>query len=140
MPLVLAGGGAMILKHSTVTFGVLVAAFAISALYQLYRATLMQVPEYDAFTTATGAAYLAFVGISTLVLTSRRWAVSALVLALLSLGVLWYYPVVVPAKIEAGAMGFVGWLEGSLYMGLLLVAGLVCVLNALGASLVPGRG
>ena len=64
----------MILKQSTVTFGVLAAAFAISALYQLYRAALMEVPEYDAFTPATGAAYLGFIGISALVLTDRRWA------------------------------------------------------------------
>jgi len=57
-----------------VAFGVLLAAFVISALYQLYRVTLMEVPEYDAFTVATGVAYLAFVGISALVLTGRRWA------------------------------------------------------------------
>jgi hypothetical protein len=40
---------ALILRRSTVAFGVLLAAFVISALYQLYRATLMEVPEYDAF-------------------------------------------------------------------------------------------
>ncbi len=133
---------ALILRQSTVAFSVLLAAFVISALYQLYRATLMEVPEYDAFTVATGAAYLAFVGISALVLTGRRWAwlvVLALVLALLSVGVFWYYPVVAAARIEAGAMGVVGWLEGSLYMGLLFVAGCVCVLNLLRARLVPDK-
>jgi len=127
----------MPLKQSTVTFGVLAAAFAISALYQLYRASLMEVPEYDAFTAATGAAYLAFVGISALVLTDRRWAwwaVSVLVLALLALGVFWYYPVVATARIESGAMCLVGWLEGSVYMGLLFVAGSIFVLNLLGAG------
>jgi hypothetical protein len=46
----------MTLKQSTVTFGVSATAFAISALYQLYRASLTEVPEYDAFTAATGAA------------------------------------------------------------------------------------
>jgi hypothetical protein len=129
----------MALKQSTVTFGVLLAAFAISALYQVYRATLMEIPEYDAFTPVTGAAYLSFIGISALVLTDRRWAwwvVSVLVLAMLSLGVLWYYPVVA----EAREMGFVDWLEGSVYMGLLFVAGFVCVLNVLGTRLVPERG
>jgi hypothetical protein len=102
----------------------------------------MEVPEYDAFTVATGAAYLVFVGISALVLTDRRWAwvvVLALVLALLSVGVFWYYPVVAAARIEAGAMGLIGWLEGSLYMGLLFVAGFVCVLILLGARLVPEK-
>jgi hypothetical protein len=48
--------------------------------------------------------------------------------------------VVVTARIEAGAMGLVGWLEGSAYMGLLFVAGSICILNLLGARLVPGRG
>jgi hypothetical protein len=36
-------------------------------------------------------------------------------------------------------MGLVGWLEGSVYMGLLFVAGSICILNLLGARLVPGR-
>jgi hypothetical protein len=124
----------LILKQSTVTFGVLAAAFAISALYQLYWAALMEVPEYDAFTPATGAAFLGFIGISALVLTDRRWAwwvVPALVL-----GVLWYYPVVATAR----EMGFVDWLEGSLYMGLLFVAGFVCTLKLLGARLLPEKG
>jgi hypothetical protein len=134
---------AMALKQSTATFYVLAAAFLISALYQLYRAMLMEVPEYDTFTLVTGAAYLTFIGISALVLTDRRWAwwvVSVLVLALLSLGVFWYYPVVAGARMEAGAMGPIGWLEGSVYMGLLFVAGFVCALNLLGARLVPGKG
>jgi hypothetical protein len=37
--------------------------------------------------------------------------------------------------IEAGAMGLVGWLEGSLYMGLLFVDEFICILNLLGARL-----
>ena len=118
------------------TFSVLAAAFAISALYQLYRAALMEVPEYDAFTPATGVAYLAFIGISALVLTDRRWAwwvVSALVLAL---GVLWYYPVVAAAR----EMGFVDWLEGSFYVGLIFVAGFVWTLKLLGARLLLEMG
>jgi hypothetical protein len=134
---------ALILRRSTVAFGVLLAAFVISALYQLYRAPLMEVPEYDAFAVTTGAAYLVFVGISALVLTGRRWAwlvVLALVLALLSVGVFWYYPVVAAARIEVGAMGVVGWLEGSLYMGLLFVAGFICILHLLDARLVPEKG
>ena len=133
----------MILKQNTLTLGVLAAAFAISALYQLYRATLMELPEYDAFTASTAVAYAAFVGVSALVLTDRRWAwgiVSALVFAMLSLSVLWYYPVVVPARIEAGAMGPVGWLEASVYLGLLFVAGFVCTLRLLGARLAPKKG
>jgi hypothetical protein len=39
----------MTLEQSTVTFGVLAAAFVFSALYQIYRTVLMEVPEYDAF-------------------------------------------------------------------------------------------
>jgi len=127
----------MNLKHNTVTFYALAAAFVASALYQAYRATRMEIPEYDAFTLMVGAFYLICVGVSALVLTDRRWAwlvVSVLVLALLSIGVFWYYPVVVPARIEAGAMGLIGWIEGSVYMGLLFVAGFVCALRLLGAG------
>jgi hypothetical protein len=128
----------MSLKHHIVAFWTLAAAFVISALYQLYRSALMEVPEYDAFTLTTGIVYAAFIGVSALVLTDRRWAwwiVSVLVVLLLLLGVFWYYPVVVPARIEAGAMGLVGWLEGSLYMGLLFVDEFICILNLLGARL-----
>jgi hypothetical protein len=128
----------MALKNHVVAFWTLAAAFVISALYQLYRSALMEVPEYDAFTLTTGIVYAAFIGVSALVLTGRRWAwwiVSVLVLLLVLLGVFWYYPVVVPARIEAGAMGLVGWLEGTIYMGLLFVAGFICVLNLLGARL-----
>ncbi len=32
-------------------------------------------------------------------------------------------------------MGLVGWLEGSIYMGLLFVAGFICILNLLGVQL-----
>jgi hypothetical protein len=133
----------MALKHHIVAFWTLAAAFVISAVYQLYRSALMEVPEYDAFTLTTGNVYAAFIGVSALVLTDRRWAwwiVSVLVLLLLSLGVFWYYPVVVPARIEAGAMGPVGWLEGTIYMGLLFVAGFICVLNLLGARLEGSEG
>ncbi len=57
-----------------------------------------------------------------------------LVLLLLSLGIIWYCPVVVSARIGARAMGPVGWLEGSIYTGLLFVAGFVCILNLLGTA------
>src|SRR5215203_7058200 len=130
----------MAVKHHIVAFWTLTAAFVISAFYQLYRSALMEVPEYDAFTPTTGIVYAAFIGVSALVLTDRRWAwwiVSVLVVLLLLLGVFWYYPVVVPARIEAGAMGQVGWLEGSVYMGLLFVGGFVCLLNLQGVRLVP---
>ena len=130
----------MSLKHHVVAFWTLAAAFVISALYQLYRSALMEVPQYDAFTLTTGIVYASLIGVSALVLTNRRWAwwvVSVLVLLLVLVGVFWYYPVVVPAQIEAGAMGLVGWLEGSVYMGLLFVAGFVCVLNLQGVRLVP---
>src|SRR5215212_10476778 len=100
----------------------------------------MEIPEYDAFRVTTGIVYAPFIGVSALVLTDRRWAwwvVSVLVLLLILVGIFWYYPVVVPARIEAGAMGVAGWLEGSIYMGLLFVAGFVCLLKLWGVRLVP---
>ena len=130
----------MVLKHHIMAFWTLAAAFVISAVYQLYRSVLMEVPRYDAFTLSTGTIYASLIGVSALVLTDRRWAwwvVSALVIVLLLVGVFWYYPVVVPARMEAGAMGPIGWLEGSVYMGLLFVAGFVCLLKLGGVRLVP---
>jgi hypothetical protein len=130
----------MVLRHHIVAFWTLVLAFVISAVYQLYRSAFMEIPRYDAFTPTTGAAYACLIGVSALVLTDKRWAwwvVSVLVLLLILVGVFWYYPVVVPARIQAGAMGSAGWLEGSAYMGLLFVGGFVCLLKLRGVRLVP---
>jgi hypothetical protein len=131
----------MVLRHHIVAFWTLAVALVISAVYQLYRSAFMEIPRYDAFTPTTGLVYASLIGISALVLTDRRWAwwvVCVLVVLLVLVGVFWYYPVVVPARIEAGAMGLVGWLEGSVYMGLLFVAGFVCLLKLGGVRLVPG--
>jgi len=132
----------MILKQNTLTFGVLVAAFAVSALYQAYRAMLNEVPEYDAFTPMTGVVYLAFAGISALVMTDRCWAwwvVPVFVITLLALGTFWYHPTFTMGRMESGVMGLVGWLESTVYVGLLFVAGFVCTMHLLGVRLVPGN-
>jgi hypothetical protein len=129
----------MAIRQDRLTFVALVVAFGFSALYQLYRSMLLEVPRYDAFTLTMGSAYLVLVGISALILTNRRWAwwtVSGLVILLLAVGVFWYYPVVATARMEAGSMGLLGWLEGTVYTGLLFVAGFICALNLLGARLV----
>lgn len=121
-------------EQSTLTFGVLAVAFAVSILYQLYRATLMEIPEYDAFTLTTGIGYALCIGVCALVLTDRLWAwwiVSALVLFLVAIGLFYYFPVVTTAR----DMGFVDWLEGLVFVGLLFVAGFVCALRLLGVSL-----
>ena len=133
----------MILKQNTLTFGILAAAFVCSALYQLFRSMLMEVPKHDAFTVTTGIAYAVFVVISALVLTDRRWAwwvVLVFVFALLALGTLWYHPVVTVTRIEAGTFATLGWVEDSIYVGLLFVAGFLCVLRLLDARLVSGKG
>ena len=130
----------MILKQNTLTFGVLTAAFAVSALYQAYRAMLNEIPEYDAFTPMTGVVYLAFVGISAVVMTDRCWAwwvVSVFVIPLLALGTFWYHPTFTMGRMESGVMGLVGWLESTVYVGLLFVAGFVCTMHLLGVRLVP---
>ena len=125
------------LRQSTAAFGILASAFAISALYQAYRGTIMEIPD-DAFTPTTVLIYAALVGVSALVLTDKRWAwglASALVLFFLALGPFYYYPVVATAR----TMGPIDWLEGSVFMGLLTVAGFVCALRLLGARLVPTK-
>ena len=65
--------------------------------------------------------------------TARRWAwwvVPVSVLLLLSLGPFYYYPVAATAR----EMGPLDWLEGSVCMGLLLVAGFVCLLRRVRAA------
>jgi hypothetical protein len=132
----------MILKQNTLTFGVQTAAFDVSALYQAYRAMLNEVPEYDAFAPMTGVVYLAFIGISALVMTDRCWAwwvVSVFVTTLLALGTLWYHPTFTMGRMESGVVGLVGWLESAVYVGLLFVVGFVCTMHLLGVRLVPGN-
>lgn len=133
----------MIRNQNTLTFGILAAAFVCSALYQLFRSMLMEVPKYDAFTVTTGITYAVFVGISALVLTGRLWAhwvVLVFVLVLLALGTLWYHPVVTVTRIEAGTFATLGWVEDSVYVGLLFVAGFLCVLRLLDVRLVSAKG
>lgn len=126
------------IRRNVTAFYVLASAFVISAVYQIYRASLMEIPEIDAFTPTMGVFYLACIGVSALVLTDRRWAwwvVSILIVVLLAVGVLYYYPVVA----EAREMGFIDWLEGSVYMELLFVAGFVCALEILGVDFAPSE-
>src|SRR3712207_1449087 len=130
----------MVLRHHIVAFRTLAAALVISAVYQLYRSAFMEIPEYDSFTLTTAVVYASLIGVSSLVLTDKSWAwgvVTVLVVLLVLISVLWYYPVVVPARIEAGAMGLVGWLEGTVYVGLLFVPGVVCLLKMGDVRLVP---
>jgi hypothetical protein len=42
-------------------------------------------------------------------------------------------------RMESGVMGLVGWLESTVYVGLLFVAGIVCTMHLLGVRLVPGN-
>ena len=130
----------MVIRHHIVAFRTLAAALVISAVYQLYRSAFMEVPRYDSFTLTTAVVYASLIGVSSLVLSDRSWAwgvVTVLVVLLVLISVLWYYPVVVPARIEAGAMGLVGWLEGTVYVGLLFVGGFVCLLKLGDVRLVP---
>ena len=103
------------------------AALAVSPIYQAYRAMLDEI-SYDAYTPMIGVLYLAFVGISALVLTERRWAwwtILIFVITLLALGTFWYQPTVTTGRVEAGVMGPIGWVESTVYLGLLFVARLV---------------
>lgn len=129
--------GRRVLSRSTATFGVLASAFAISALYQAYRATIMEIPE-DAFTVTSGVVYTALIGISALLLTCRRWAwwlVSTVVFFFLLLGPFYYFPEVATVR----DMGLIDWTEATVFMGLLSIAAFICTLELLGVRLVAGE-
>jgi hypothetical protein len=120
-----------------VAFGSLACAFTISALYQAYRAMLMEIPE-DAFTLTTGLSYAAMAGLATLVLTGKRWAwwsTSVLVLSLLGIATFFYFPDVATVR----DMGPIDWLESTLYLALISVAGFVCALKLSGIRLVSSN-
>ena len=111
----------MTITYRSLASTLLFVAVTVSALFQLYRASLGTPYAVDRFGLGAAVAYAALFGVAAAVRTDRRgvwWAVGTLLLLNLIYGVAGYYPRVYAAR----EMNVLDWLEGTVYTGLLLAA------------------
>jgi hypothetical protein len=127
-------------RYATQVSWVLIAAFALSALYELYRATARAgTSKYDSmrtFLTQAVPSYALAFGLALLVRAGLHWvAWTALAgtVALILVSIFYYSPTVLPQR----KPGPVDWLEDKLYTGLLFVAVALLAYDLLGTTLVP---
>jgi phosphatidylserine synthase len=126
--------------YATQVSWVLIAAFALSALYELYRSTAMAgTSRYDSmrsFLTQALPFYAFGFVVAVLVRTGWQWVTwVALVLgvALILVSIFYYGPVTLPQR----KPGPIDWLEDRVYTGLLFVAVALLAYDLLGKTLVP---
>jgi hypothetical protein len=126
--------------YATQVSWVLIAAFALSALYELYRSTAMAgTSRYDSmrsFLTQALPFYAFGFVVAVLVRTGWQWVTwVALVLgvALILVSIFYYGPVMLPQR----KPGPIDWLEDRVYTGLLFVAVALLAYDLLGKTLVP---
>ena len=127
-------------RYATQVSWVLVAAFALSALYELYRATAKAgTSSYDtmrSFLTQAAPSYVVAFALAVLVRTGWpwvTWTALAVTVALIAVSILYYSPTVLPQR----KPGPIDWLEDKLYTGLLFVAVALLAYDLLGTTLVP---
>jgi phosphatidylserine synthase len=127
-------------RYATQVSWVLVAAFALSALYELYRATAKAgTSKYDTmrtFLTQGVPAYAVAFALAVLVRSGWpwvAWATLAVAVALILVSIFYYSPTVLPHR----QPGPIDWLEDKLYTGLLFVAVALLTYDLLGKTLVP---
>jgi hypothetical protein len=103
-------------------FWILIIAYAVSMMYQYYRSRVNQFPEYDQFGPTEIIGYLVFFAWSSLALSSKRWAlwaVLALCIIQLLIGALYYLPVIFVVRHDS----FWDWAECIVFIGLISLAG-----------------
>ena len=128
------------LSYSSQVSWVLIAAFALSLLYELYRSTAKAgTSEYDSMrsflTQALPFYAIAFV-LAVLVRTGWpwvAWTALAVGVALIMVSIFYYSPIVLPQR----RPGPIDWLEDKLYTGLLFVAVALLAYDLLQKTLVP---
>ena len=128
------------LRYSTQASWVLIAAFALSLLYELYRSTTKAgTSRYDSIrsflTQALPFYVIAFV-LAMLVRTGWRWVAwtaLAIGVALIMVSIFYYSPTILPQR----RPGPIDWFEDKLYTGLLFVAVALLAYDLLGKTLVP---
>ena len=126
--------------YATQVSWVLIAGFALSLVYELYRATAKAgTSKYDSmriFLTQAVPAYAVAFALAVLVRTGWPWvAWTALAAAVASimLSIFYYSPTVLPQR----KPGPIDWLEDKAYTGLLFVAVALLAYDLLGKTLVP---
>jgi hypothetical protein len=119
---------------------VLIAAFALSALYELYRSTAKAgTSRHDSMRTFLSQAlpfYAVGFVVAVLLRTGWQWvAWTALVLGvgLILVSIFYYGPVLLPQR----QPGPIDWVEDRVYTGLLFVAVALLAYDLLGKTLVP---
>lgn len=129
----------MTITYRSLASNLLLTAFTISMAFQLYRASVGFNPDVDRFGLDAAAVYAFGFLVSLAVRTDRRWiwwAVGLLLILNLVYAVVGYYPTVYAAR----PLGFLDWLEGTLYTGLLMAALGCTVLRLTGTVLSAGPG
>jgi phosphatidylserine synthase len=128
------------LSYSSQVSWILIAAFALSLLYELYRATAKAgTSKHDSMrsflTQELPFNAIAFV-LAVLVRTGRPWvAWTALAVGagLIMVSIFYYSPIMLPQR----RPGPLDWFEDKLYTGLLFVAVALLAYDLLGKTLVP---
>jgi phosphatidylserine synthase len=126
--------------YATQVSWVLIAGFAVSLVYELYRATAKAgTSKYDSmrtFLTQAVPAYAVAFALAVLVRTGWQWAtwtVLVIAVALIMVSIFYYSPIVLPQR----KPGPIDWLEDKVYTGLLFVAVALLAYDLLGKTLVP---
>jgi len=128
------------LSYSSQVSWILILAFALSLLYELYRSTVKSgTSRYDSmrsFLTQELPFYaIAFV-LAVLVRTGWpwvAWTALAIGVALIVASIFYYSPIMLPQR----KPGPIDWFEDKLYTGLLFVAVALLAYDLLGKTLVP---
>jgi cell division protein FtsW (lipid II flippase) len=128
------------LSYATQVSWVLIAAFALSLLYELYRATAKAgTSKYDSmrsFLTQGLPFYAIGFALAVLVRTGWRWA-AWLALAfgtgLIIVSIFYYSSAMLPQR----KPGPIDWFEDKVYTGLLFVAAALLVYDLAGKTLTP---
>ena len=126
--------------YATQASWILIATFALSALYELYRSTAKAgTSTYDSMRSFLSQAlpfYVVGFAVAVLLRTGWQWVTwTALVLGvvLILVSIFYYGPVMLPQR----KPGPIDWLEDRVYTGLLFVAVALLAYDLLGKKLVP---
>jgi len=112
----------MTITYRSLASTLLLIATTISAAFQLHRTSVGANPDVDRFGLDAAVAYALLFAVALAVRTDRVWVwvwwtVGFVTSAQLVYAVVGYYPTVYAAR----PLGFLDWLEGTVYTGLQLV-------------------